>query len=360
MNQLRTVAISATIFLLSLVSTLASTMASAQEVPSWRDFKNRHISADGRVIDGANGGISHSEGQGAGMLLAVLHDDRATFQSIWSWSEAHLQIRDDQLLVWKWDPRQNPNVTDRNNASDGDILTAWALYLGFQRWGDPAHRKSADAIASDIRQKLLRQSAWGVVLLPGVDGFESSDGMIINLSYWVFPAFATFDRYSSSNTWNELRDSGLKLLRQARFGSWQLPPDWLRISANQLAVAAKPFNPRFGYDAVRIPLYLIWAGADTPELLQPYLRFWVVQSQSRSLPAWVDLGNGTTSPYAAPQGFQAIVALTKGRAGFRESGAGGNNGTAEDYYSTLLGMLAAMAREGPGGITARSRAAALP
>jgi len=34
-------------------------------------YQSKFISPEGRVIDDANGGISHSEGQGYGMLIAV-------------------------------------------------------------------------------------------------------------------------------------------------------------------------------------------------------------------------------------------------------------------------------------------------
>ena len=38
---------------------------------AWRDYTSRHMTPEGAVIDDANEGISHSEGQGYGMVLAV-------------------------------------------------------------------------------------------------------------------------------------------------------------------------------------------------------------------------------------------------------------------------------------------------
>ena len=38
----------------------------------WAAYRDRFVLADGRVVDDGNGGISHSEGQGYGLLLAVL------------------------------------------------------------------------------------------------------------------------------------------------------------------------------------------------------------------------------------------------------------------------------------------------
>ncbi len=68
----------------------------------WRAYRERFVTPQGRVVDTGNGGISHSEGQGYGMLLAVAADDRATFERIWTWTRANLMVRDDQLLAWRW------------------------------------------------------------------------------------------------------------------------------------------------------------------------------------------------------------------------------------------------------------------
>ena len=61
------------------------------------------------------------------LLLAIAANDRATFDKIWGWTRANLMVRDDQLLAWRWDPAHRPAVADINDASDGDILVAWAL-----------------------------------------------------------------------------------------------------------------------------------------------------------------------------------------------------------------------------------------
>lgn len=45
----------------------------------WDTFKARFLDPSGRVVDPQNGGISHSEGQGYGMLLALRADDREAF-----------------------------------------------------------------------------------------------------------------------------------------------------------------------------------------------------------------------------------------------------------------------------------------
>src|SRR5204863_479589 len=93
---------------------LAGTLRNAE---AWRAYKARFVSEQGRVVDTANGGISHSEGQGYGMLLAVARRHRETFERIWTWTRANLMVRDDQLIAWRWEPDKRPAVADMNDAS---------------------------------------------------------------------------------------------------------------------------------------------------------------------------------------------------------------------------------------------------
>jgi endoglucanase len=86
----------------------------------WEAYRSRFVEDNGRVVDTANGNISHSEGQGYGLLLALAAADRRSFEQIWNFTFTELLIRDDGLAAWKWDPNGKPRVTDRNNASDGD------------------------------------------------------------------------------------------------------------------------------------------------------------------------------------------------------------------------------------------------
>src|SRR6201989_3063834 len=105
---------------------------------------------DGRIIDRANGNISHSEGQGYGMLLSVAADDRDSFEAIWNWTQKQLYVRGDNLAAWKWDPDANPHVSDQNNATDGDLLIAWALMRAGKKWSEPKYTDAARAIAGAI------------------------------------------------------------------------------------------------------------------------------------------------------------------------------------------------------------------
>ena len=53
----------------------------------WQQYKAKFIDPSGRVIDNANGGISHSEGQGYSMLLAERFGDKDAFANAWLWTQ---------------------------------------------------------------------------------------------------------------------------------------------------------------------------------------------------------------------------------------------------------------------------------
>src|SRR6185369_11612947 len=185
----------------------ASGPAGAAADADWTYYKQSYVSPQGRVIDTGHEGISHSEGQGIGLLLAVHNRDQPAFDSIWQWTRMNLQVRGDKLSAWKWVP--NPGeaggkVADRNNATDGDIFIAWALYRAGRQWKESAYLQSGTEISRDIRAKLLGQSAHGPVLLPGEQGFVKAGTVTINLSYWVFPALQDLNRLDPAPEWEKL------------------------------------------------------------------------------------------------------------------------------------------------------------
>ncbi len=109
----------------------------APDATEWQAYTRRYVSAEGRVIDTANRGISHSEGQGYTMFFAVYFDDRARFDLLWQWTRRNLSRPRDSLTAWRYDPNSSLAVSDTNNASDGDIYIAWALARAADRWNVP-------------------------------------------------------------------------------------------------------------------------------------------------------------------------------------------------------------------------------
>lgn len=311
----------------------------------WAKYRDRFVTEDGRVLDTGNKEVSHTEGQGWAMLFAETAGDRAAFEKIWSWTRGNLQRQDNALFAWRFDPADNNTpVADPNDASDGDILIAWALLRASRRWQQREYADAAKDVIADIRRTLVVAAPGRrLVLLPGADGFKGEDRVtIVNPSYYVYPALKEFARRLPSPQWQRLRRDGLELLADARFGRWGLTPDWVDIDRRGDVQPAAKFPARFGFDAIRIPLYLIWAGEATPERLASYLDFWN-EFGAKPIPAWADVKDNSVAPYPGSTGFQAIIQLTRG-VGQPTPPALPTIGDKDDYYSASLTLLAAIAQ----------------
>jgi endoglucanase len=312
---------------------------------AWRSYKTRFITEQGRVVDTANGRISHSEGQGYGMLLAVAADDRAAFERIWAWTRANLLVRDDQLAAWRWEPDRRPAVADMNNATDGDLLIAWALTEAGEVWADGGYRIAARRIAVEIGRKLiLPGTANGSLLLPGMAGFSADDrpdGPVLNLSYYVFPAFQRLPIVAPEFDWAELGRAGLRLIDKARFSKARLPSDWVTLK-DGMPQPAQGFPAEFSYNALRVPLYLAWAGFDQPRHHVDYLNLW--RSADRRVVALVELTGGTVSTRLSEPGYLALPALSAcASAGVPFPRHVLSPQGSENYYPATLHLLALVA-----------------
>jgi endo-1,4-beta-D-glucanase Y len=316
---------------------LVSRSPHALDHVEWEQYVARFI-VGGRVVDTGNGGVSHSEGQGYGMLLAVAFGDQATFGRLWEWTRRHLQVRDDRLFAWRFDPNADRPVTDQNSAADGDLLIAWALARAATKFDQPAYAAEAEAIAREILATLVWREDGRTILLPAPDGFVHDGVPTVNLSYWIWPAFKELDRLVPSPLWTRLAKTGLELIQAARFGRYRLPPDWLVLDRSP---APSPrFAPVYGYNAIRIPLHLMWGGYDQPWRLAPFLQ--LRETFHAEPPATVDLVTGALDPMPLSAGARAILDV----AGWAVDGRSRplpRLAEASDYFSASLLLLAKVA-----------------
>ena len=312
---------------------------SAELLAVWESFRQGFLRPEGRVVDTGNGHVSHSEGQGWAMFCAERCDDRASFERLWNWTRQVLHRPGDRLLAWRFMPDAADPVPDRNNAADGDLFTAAALLLAGQRWNRPDYTEAGAAMARDVLRLLVREVAGLTVLMPGAQGFEEADTVTLNPSYYAFPILGVLARAVPDPAWLRLATDGLILLRRARFGRWDLPPDWLLLGRQDGSLGLSPrWPPRFSYDALRVPLYLRWAGLETEPAVRAAIRFWRDPSHPY-LPAWADLLNQRIAPYSAPSGVQAVAYFAENvRLTDNISRIPSVQGR-EDYYSAVLKLL---------------------
>lgn len=302
----------------------------------WNAFKTVFMKSDGRIVDTGAGGISHSEGQGYGMLLAQAAGDRAAFDRIHGWTEKTLARSQDALFSWRYDPAKPKPVDDPNNASDGDMLIAWALMRAGEQWSERRYHERAAQIRAATASQCVRRQDDLLLLLPGAAGFVQGDRVTINLSYYIWPALDAFRAAGREDVWPTLIRDGEKLIDGARSGPLALPTDWTDVSATGALSPAADKPARFGFDAVRIPLYLMLGGRTAKA--DAVARFWrSYVDEGKEIPAWVDVLSGEIAPYALSKGGYAVA----GRLLKRQLPA--PQAAKPDYYSEVLGLLTALA-----------------
>ncbi len=318
-----------------VMPSLAVAQPSGQDdAAAWAAFKQRFLVSDGRVVDTGNANVSHTEGQGWGMLFAVTFDDREAFDRIDGWTRRTLSRPNDALHTWRYKPGALNPLDDPNNATDGDLFIAYALALGAAHWQRPELLLRAEAIARSILSLLVARVHEVTLLLPGVEGFIRDDGVIFNPSYYALMAMDALSRVAPSPLWADLRRDGIASLAKARFGAWGLPPDWAFAADDGTFRPAPDQPPRYSYDAVRVPLYLAWAGVNSP-VLPAVAAWWRNQNPP---PAWVDVTSGAVAHYPAEPGIAAAT-----RFAIAEDGPTPDISPDMDYYNGALCLLTRVA-----------------
>ncbi len=309
-----------------------------ESADNWARYKARFIAPEGRLVDDAADDVSHSEGQGYGMVLAAYNDDAETFARLWAWTAANLEIRGDHLAAWRWLPRDNPHVRDKNNATDGDLLIAWGLAEAGRRWSKAEYTAEARRIALSLSRKVVFPTVFGPALRPAVWGFgpdDSPDGPLVNLSYWVFPAFDALAGVAPEVDWAGLEHSGLALYAAARFGAFALPSDWISLKGGVAPAEGRP--PVFGYELIRAPLYLAWGPQAARPRLVALTQSWL--GASGGAPMVIDVDKGAITQSFGDRGYRAVAALARCAVQGEKFPPELLEVSPERYYSATLHML---------------------
>lgn len=310
----------------------------------WASYRERFIEPSGRVVDNANKNVSHSEGQGFAMVMAVAANDKATFVRLWKFAKSALQVRDDKLFAWRWKPGLAEPVADKNNATDGDILIAWALLEAAAAGFGDHYASSGKAILKDLAPLIRNHQRLGPFLRPGAHGFSAADhkgSEIINLSYWVFPALERLGHLTGESRWTRLAEAGTNYLRHASANRAGLPPDWSRLSPIKASVTvSRQFGTDYSYNAIRVPLYLAWSDQGSAATLRPFAERWVGRKGGLSR---INVMTNRTSGQFKDHGYQAVAALVSCSLEGRKFPHGLKHELDKLYYPASLQILSIIA-----------------
>jgi endoglucanase len=241
-----------------LLETSRSVSGAGTRLTAAQEFLSRYLTSDGRVVRTDQGGDTVSEGQAYAMLLTAVSGDRDRFRRVWGWTRDHLQRRDG-LLSYRW---RRGAVADPQPAADADLDAAHALLIAARRFRDPRLRRAGVRIGKSILARETMPTALGPVLVAGLWATEQGT---VNPSYFSPAAFQELARATRDPRWSQLELTSYQIIDQLTAAPPDVPPDWATVDAAGQATPRKAptgEEPRFGFEALRVPIRMAGAGTD--------------------------------------------------------------------------------------------------
>jgi endo-1,4-beta-D-glucanase Y len=192
--------------------------------------------------DTTNPNRTVSEGIGYGMIIAAYMADRALFDGLWAYEQAHL----DSNGIMNWLITAAGATSGRGGATDADEDMAWALLIADKQWPGNGYIDQAKAQIQLVFSMEVTPSGsllkWGDT---------SNNTTTIHPDYFspaFYRAFGTVTGNAAG--WNAVISAGYSLLRTSRNTTTGLVPDLCQLSGMPTANAA---DAVYGYDACRTP-----------------------------------------------------------------------------------------------------------
>lgn len=220
-----------------------------REYELWKAARLRDC-GDGTACVPRDEGDCISEGVAYGMLIAVGFDDRATFDKLWAYYNAHKNANG----VMDWQTAACGATTSNGSATDGELDAAMALIQAGCRWGGN-YENDALALIAAIKNSEVTNCNGTAVLKPG-DNFGGCDET--NPSYFAPGYFKVFQALTGDATWSDLVDDGYALLStlQSRMGG--LVADWSDAAGNPQAGDRGEYGPDASRTPWRVATDYVW------------------------------------------------------------------------------------------------------
>lgn len=270
-------------------------------------FLSRYVDSDGRVVRRDQGSDTVSEGQGYGLLMAFVTNERQRFAAIWSWTKAHLQ-QSNGLFAFHW---SGGNIASATPAADADTQIAWALVMAGNRWRQPSYISAAKQIAGAIAQNEIGYDATGRPTLTAGPWAIRPAPPTVEPGYWTYPADNALAAITGDNRWKALAAADLTHLQQVSENGKALPPDWAREGSSASASSlpgGSGGQPVSGQDGMRA---MVWA-ACTPGGRALDRQWWtLVRSTASQAPLVRALSGAPVNHDASPLAAVAAAAAAE-------------------------------------------------
>ena len=277
----------------------------------WHDYKDRFIEDSGRIRDPHNHNITHTEAIGYTLYFAYKMNDNKTFRKVFDWGRDNIKLNRYELPGWKWGENSKKNcwcMLDMTSATDANLWIAYSLLLMYEKTGDDEYHTLADEIISAIKKHQIVYAKNNMpYLLPYEKELIADDEWKLNPSYLIFEIFEYFYKYDRDEVWKKLLDSSKMVIKRARFSALSLNPDWVIYEPYSNKFKLDPKYQNFGFDAIRVPLYILrshFSVKEKKELLLPY-KYYINMMKTQPLGS-VKLKDGEISIYDLSFGHLAI------------------------------------------------------
>jgi endoglucanase len=191
-------------------------------------------------------------------------------------------------------------VKDATPASDGDLLTAWALLRARGALADYYHAQG-QRIASAVLSGETARRGRATMLTAGP--WANGSPVTLDPSYWAPPAFADLAGETGMAAFSQLTKSSLDTTRALTAGGRLLPPDWARVDGTKArptpAPGGQPPAVQYGLDAQRL---VVWMAASCDSAARKLAAHWWPtlsppgRSGAMALDQHGNVLNGATSP----------------------------------------------------------------
>ncbi len=226
---------------------------------AWKWYKDNFTLSSGliqhRKGEEHNDNSSVSEGEGYGMLLAVIMNDQPMFDKIFAAANRHMWDNGAKSYhCWEW---ENGGCKSSGAASDADLDIGLALVFAdkLQEYGywDPSsagvsYKQRAMEVIGSIRQNMCRED----YLLPGDtwggDGLDSQ-----NPSYYAVAWMKVFNQYQDQHDFTPVIDNCYDVLKKVPQYNKGQAPNWCSRNGSHASKGIGENQMDMGYDGVRTP-----------------------------------------------------------------------------------------------------------